>query len=227
MVTKEIVILANSYKPGGRCVAGVELLDDGDQGDWIRPVSAHEGHGLSDRERRYADRSEPALLDIVTVQLVRHVPLGFQVENWLVDGSTRFRSDRYVPRQGLETLVDLPAALWANGHSTNYGVNDFVPEQLAQKGRGSLFLIQVPGVEIWSRTNDFSGKPEWWSEFRYGGTLYRLKVTDPIYRDRYNDIDGKRYVIENPYLTVSLGEPFHEKCSKLVAAIIEPEEYDE
>ena len=38
---KRIVCLANSFKIGGSCIAGKEVLANG-YGGWIRPVSARE-----------------------------------------------------------------------------------------------------------------------------------------------------------------------------------------
>ena len=82
--TKRILCLANSRKLSGRCVAGVEIADDG-FGDWVRPVSARATHEVSETEREYHDGSDPALLDIIDVPLIAHSPYAFQTENWLLD----------------------------------------------------------------------------------------------------------------------------------------------
>lgn len=42
--TKRIVVLANSRKPPGRCIAGIELID-GEPADWVRPVGTDRGLG--------------------------------------------------------------------------------------------------------------------------------------------------------------------------------------
>jgi hypothetical protein len=43
-VTTTIVVLADSWKKGGKCLAGKELIMNGDEfvrvGGWIRPISA-------------------------------------------------------------------------------------------------------------------------------------------------------------------------------------------
>ena len=55
MNTLQMVILAKSYKPGGRCIAGklVELLDNksANIGPWVRLVSNDKtGHGSINEE---------------------------------------------------------------------------------------------------------------------------------------------------------------------------------
>lgn len=72
--TKRIVVLANSRKPPGRCVAGIELVD-GHPSEWVRPVGDLSGAGLKPWERRLPDESEPLPLDVVDFVVSRQVPL--------------------------------------------------------------------------------------------------------------------------------------------------------
>ena len=53
-----------------------------------------------------------------------------------------------------------------------------------------------------------------------GGCDYRLWVADPVYERRYlAKLDGD-YVVDDCFLTVSLGEPYQGACYKLVAAVM-------
>src|SRR5579875_2711765 len=46
--SKSECCLANSYKPpSSRCIAGIEIKDDGTKGDWVRPISAKPCAGLT------------------------------------------------------------------------------------------------------------------------------------------------------------------------------------
>ena len=81
---KRILCLANSRKLNGRCVAGIELVDDRKVG-WIRPVSEREKEEVSEYERQYPDGSDPKVLDLIDLSLLRHQPGTFQRENWLLD----------------------------------------------------------------------------------------------------------------------------------------------
>ena len=83
-IVKRILCLANSKKLSGRCVAGREVLDAG-PGSWIRPVSVRLSEEVSEDERQYQDGSDPRVLDIIDVPLIRHQPHACQTENWLLD----------------------------------------------------------------------------------------------------------------------------------------------
>ena len=76
---KEMLCLANSRKPGGRCVAG--LLPDG---SWIRPVTATGGGSLTSAMCRL-DKGRPVgALDVVRVGVTQPEPRLHQPENWII-----------------------------------------------------------------------------------------------------------------------------------------------
>ena len=83
-VTKRIVCLANSRKLHGRCIAGAELAGSEPTG-WLRPVSVREHQEVCEYERQYEDGSDPELLDIIDIPLLRAQPRNYQRENWLPD----------------------------------------------------------------------------------------------------------------------------------------------
>ncbi|MFI5608582.1 dual OB domain-containing protein [Amycolatopsis sp. NPDC051903] len=131
--TKLLVYLANSDKPGGRCVAGIDIAQGA--GSWIRPVGHRAGRAVSDAERCYVDGSEPQVLDIVEVHLRAPQPVGFQRENWLLDTRARWRKVGHLGQDDLDLLADQPGSLWLTGPSTNSGINDRVPEQANRRSR--------------------------------------------------------------------------------------------
>ncbi|MCJ7778229.1 MAG: hypothetical protein MUP16_07945 [Sedimentisphaerales bacterium] len=60
-----IICLANSYKHGGRCIAGI----DQDTGKWIRPVPDSKG-GAVTSAMRLIDGKEPQILEIIEIPIV-------------------------------------------------------------------------------------------------------------------------------------------------------------
>ena len=82
---KRIVCLANSRKLAGRCVAGREWSEERGARRWIRPVSARSGREVSEYEGQYEYGSDPKVLDIVNVPVLKPLPEEWQTENWLLD----------------------------------------------------------------------------------------------------------------------------------------------
>jgi hypothetical protein len=63
----QLICLANSWKHGDRCIAGINPTT----GQWIRPISALE-NGQIPPHIRLIQQREPALLDILEVPLTEH-----------------------------------------------------------------------------------------------------------------------------------------------------------
>lgn len=95
VATKRIVCLANSRRLAGRCIAGREWGPAG-AGDWIRPVSKREHGDVGEYERQYEDGTDPRVLDIIDVPVVRASPKDYQTENWLLDDGYFWEKTRQV-----------------------------------------------------------------------------------------------------------------------------------
>lgn len=230
MVTKRILCLANSRKPSGRCVAGREI--GGGAGPWIRPVSARPGEEVSEHERQYEDGSDPRVLDVVDIPLIRAVPHACQTENWLLDPDRYWRRDRRVGWDELQPFVEAPATLWENGHSTSRGDHDEIPQHIADAQSRSLYLIGVEQVElrVFAPSAQFGNpKRRVQAFFATRRVEYRMWVTDPVVERAYLARADGHYRLGACCLTISLGEPFrksdgHSCRYKLVAAIIRRDE---
>ena len=223
---KRILCLANSRKYSGRCIAGKEILESGHPGGWIRPVSARENEEVSEYERQYEDGSDPRLLDVIDVPLLRALPKDYQQENWLLNPQYYWKKVRRLPRKDLVQFIDtVEQQLWTNGHSTYNGANDQVPLDIARSLRESLRLILIedltlsvfaPGEAFGNNKRRVQGR------FHHSDTEYRLWVTDPSYERGYLQKPDDEYPIGRAFLTLSLGEPYKGYSYKLIAAIIEP-----
>ena len=119
-IVKRIVCLANSRKPGGRCVAGRELIG-GRLAGWLRPVGFSEYDAISKYERQYRDASDPEVLDVIELQLRGPRPKTYQQENWLLEpGKTWLKKGR-VNWNALQQMNEPGRPLWVNGYSTYSG----------------------------------------------------------------------------------------------------------
>jgi len=222
---KHIVCLANSRKHQGRCIAGIELID-GRPVQWVRPIGTRIRSEIFDEERRYADGSDPKLLDIVEIAVREPAGERPQVENWCVDPT---RPWRRVGRLHWEYLAHLalPAEpLWlTDDRSTHSGKLDRVSESAARSMLRSLRLIQVERItfKILRPGHDFgNGQPRIQGSFRYLGHDYALWLTDPVMESEVFQRREPLCSYGPAYLTISLAESWRGYCHKVVAAVIEP-----
>jgi len=71
MEWKRIVVLANSIKKGGRCVAGRELTDNEACTDkWLRPISTEVEGELMPKHMRLNTNKGVEVLDIIDIPLI-------------------------------------------------------------------------------------------------------------------------------------------------------------
>ena len=139
---KTIVCLANSKKPGGRCVAGKVVAEAG-FGEWIRPVSTRPSAEISLEERRYDDGQEPKLFDVIEIPMIARVPRLHQAENHMIDDAYYWSRQSQLGWENLGALCDHPLSLWADGDSTYHGSNDRVTQDVAARFHNSLWLIAL------------------------------------------------------------------------------------
>jgi len=225
-VTKHVLCLANSKKMSGRCVAGREVLSSG-PGSWIRPVSDRPTEEVSENERQYEDGSDPRVLDIISIPLIRHHPHACQVENWVLDPHWYWERVRQVGWSELQTYVENPFTLWTNNRSTTNGENDEILRAEADQLPCSLYLIHVMELELRVYAPGAvygNAKRRVQARFQYGGARYWLWVTDPVIEREFLALSNGSYTLGESCVCVSLGEPFKKNDEefryKLVAAII-------
>ena len=221
---KRIVCLANSRKLGGRCVAGKELTADGRAGGWIRPVSARKDEEVSERERCYADGTDPEILDLIEVPLLGPKPKVHQQENWLLNPSRQWRKVGRLGWDNLTQLADPDAPLWTNGFHSRGGENDQVPVDLTAAHDTSLRLVRVDDltVTVSEPSRPSANYPILRGRFSHCNETYCFRITDPVSENGSVDLPYREYPVGERYLTVSLGEPFEGYAYKLIATIIKP-----
>lgn len=216
--TREIVILANSAKKGGYCVAGKDIRT----GEWIRPVSTFSGGELS-REQvtlntgKYSYLGKP--LHKAQIDFMTHAPLSNQPENHLITNS-KWKPAFKMDRSNLSRLVDEPEDIWMYGHHQDR-VNYSVFEHGLIDDHQSLYLIHVDSITYKVILNG-GGYQRLKGTFEYNDQEYSFNVTDPEYCKYKNGPLGDTFTEFDKYLCLSLGEKFEPtgQCYKLIASII-------
>lgn len=215
MVTKRIIVLADSYKHGGRCIAGVEIPGNGSN-VWIRPVSDREGEAISDRERTYADGTLCTYFDVVDIDFLEPTPHKCHTENWLIDSRTQWRKVGSIGFSDLSELIDTGLRLWLNGRKTWAGLNDEMTEGDSDGYDYSIGLIRVPRATVILETSERYNSRSVRVDFFYNLARYRLKLTDVAAKSWFlvNKRDGS-YRCDDCFLTISLSEPTDKTGSEI------------
>jgi hypothetical protein len=220
---KRIVCLANSRKPGGRCIAG-KVVSEGLVGCWIRPVSDRQREEVSSSERRYEDGNEPHVLDIIDVPVLTPRPHTYQKENWLLDPTAYWKKVGSMTWSAATESIDPDERLWGANDSTHDGLNDRIALSMAQDLTSSLRLIRLDHLTlVVLKTGEAFGNPRLrlQGRFQHLGVEYWLWVTVVEYEERYLANGEGKYEIGECLITVSISEPYEGACYKVIAAVIE------
>jgi hypothetical protein len=208
----KIVCLANSDRPGGRCIAGIDI----DTGRWVRPVSRLE-HMAITKSMRMVNGREPALLEVLDIPLDDSGPDGgCQPENRHLKPGAWKKVGQWSPRN-LRRFCEDP-------HTILHNHKDRVPPEvfktLPKAKWRSLQLVDMTYVTFGP---DFYGKIRAFFEDGEGYPL-QLPLKDPVLLERV--LKGQR-VCRHCILTVSMGTPWsHDDkapryCYKLAAGVVE------
>lgn len=209
-----IVVLANSKRPDGQCIGGVDL----DTGKWVRPVTAS-GDGIP-VQNCFINGKFLALRDILEVDLSQPRQIAeFQCENrtirnwnWRVTGRMR-RAD---VQQYIEDATPIL-------HSTSDRVAPDDLRRLSADQWKSLQLVRPNDLEF---ARHYYDPHRWVAEFKDAdGNYYSLKITDPEATRR---LEAGQTISPNSLLTISMAKPWtHDAaerpplCYKIAAAVIE------
>jgi len=222
MKMAEIIILANSVRPGGYCIAGIDIKTK----EWVRPVGPPQGKATKFKRPASQERSIPKyvatkfnLLDIVKIPLSSDKPRDcYQRENRFVDSWDWEVIRKMPPQKILKYCEDATVIL----HSDNDRVDPRVLEKLPFEQWKSLQLVRR---EVQFSRDNYKHY-DWRASFSDdSGHLLSLKVTDPKIEERLN---GCIEIGSDCILTISLATPWSppnssqpERCYKLIAGVIE------
>ncbi|HEX9200131.1 MAG TPA: hypothetical protein VF865_11275 [Acidobacteriaceae bacterium] len=216
---KTIVCLANSYKHGGRCIAGVDVED----GAWIRLRGNASDGALCACEYALDDGTEPRLLDTIEVEVHYAVRSRSHPEDWQIAPS-RWR------------LIERPATerQWAGLTNEKAGSKGILRDhrdriaawELKYKPMKSSLTLICPSEIYWWIRED-KGKRKYRALFHHNYVTYDFALTDPHWLDRLKLLPDGIHPHANfagaaseTWLTISLSEPYFSFHYKLVAGVI-------
>lgn len=206
-----IECLANSYKEGGRCVAGIELDKNNEllcEKKWIRPI-CKTLHG--EIPTLLVKHIKP--LDILKFKITENASNGFQSENVLFDRKSLHRIGVFDKLQLSELCDQQPSVLFGNKGKA-------VSEEGIGQLNHSLIFIATDIFEIIERKYDDKPNSQIRIKFDYNLDEYDLPVTDPIFLANYKNNKQILSGIPKLYLVVSLGILHEGWHYKLVATIL-------
>ena len=220
--SREVVVLAVSFKHHGRCLAGREVSFDAQGnphfGQWIRPVSREPSGELHTRHYQYVDGSEPKLLDIVQLHLCGRPVDGLQPENWLINETERPKFIGRLDARHLPDVHDEADDLWHEpGRFTDRVSADYLSEHPASETLRSIWLDRA--------TVTPDPRRRYRLRFRLSGKDYSLKITDTSFEERYHRWlvgldDDQPLEFRDLLVCLSLGLAFEGYHYKLAAGVI-------
>ncbi len=209
----QLICLANSWRPGGRCIAGIDRAT----GAWIRPVPPDTD--AIPEARCTVGETALALLDVFNVDVAPPAETPpYQRENrvlrrwnWVVCGR--------VSAADLEPYIDDSAPIF---HNTMDRVVGVVLDQLPSRDWKSLQLVRPRQLRFERAAHD---PRRWRARFRdKANNEYLLKLTDPEATRR---LEAGERISPHCLLTLSLTRPWTGNdpsglkiCYKIVAAVI-------
>ncbi len=219
MTLKRMVCLAKSWRPGGMCIAGREIVNGQIRG-WVRPVDVDNDDAVRPSFVNYERPDEMQLLDVVELDLESHVPHDHQQENWSIRRNRRIRQVGRFDRDELEAICDNTRDLWRNGSSSSIGLNNRVRYAFAKQYRDSLRLIHVERLRLTVYEDENRDEKRLKGTFDHRGETYTLQVKDVEFENESQERELGTYVAQDRYLTISLAGEFNEYCYKLIAGIM-------
>lgn len=220
---KYFICLANSYKHGGRCVAGVEVLWDGvkckvvreDNGAprWIRPIckDTHTGE-IPNHVAQLIN-----VLDVVKLEGVELCPCAAQNENVYYEKLSYAGKHYDASPELLKRFMD------ENHRHVFYNYGKAIKPDAYLQGTYSILMIRTDRSEVYADT-EYSDTPKYRLRFTYHEHDYDFPITDPVYLNELSCGIRKTGLKGRLFVSCSLGLEHEGWHFKLAANVFEVEE---
>ena len=225
------ICLANSFKYGGRCIAGIEIrlsadektfrvVDDQGEPRWIRPVQRETTH----KEIPMETARNIRILDVIELSNTEACGSGCQNENFYYSRMRIIKSLPFSQKVLQALLSKRDYVLHSQGR--------FLTHKEYCANKGSLMLIEPEEPEIIreEKFKDGIKKIQYKTRFTYKCNEYLVSVTDPRYLERMEGYSNVPLIGKFPtgtfYYAISMTEEPVEvdgqlQHYKLIAGIID------
>jgi hypothetical protein len=213
-----IICLANSWKNGERCIAGIDI----ETSEWIRPVcdAQYPDDGRVPRSVRLVEGREPELLDILEIPLAETgKDFGFECENRSVlPGQWNYLGKV----ESADLLKYCLKSQFILHNSWKYVKPSFL-QRLPLPNRLTLQLVHAVSFSVERKEDGWRGT----IQGANGQSLPGAKITDPVLVKK---LEAGCQAQSNCLATVSLGLPWkpaswenedEAPCWKLIAGVME------
>ena len=214
-----IICLANSWKRGNRCIAGLHTIKK----NWVRVISDQPDGGIT-KDMRLINGQEPALLDVIDIPLTHQAREQFEFERENVSVSPgKWRREQTIPAGYLLKYYSKDVYIL---HNDEPYISLGYLQALPLEKRQTLQLVKAVQFSVHSIPRGNNGE-KWKGTLvtEYGKEL-TATITDPVFVRRLE----LGYCPQPPCLvTVSLSMPWQPEdwekednpCWKLIAGVVE------
>lgn len=221
---KYFICLANSYKHGGRCIAGIEVVpqSDGSLGivrhddgrpRWIRPVSMSANGEIPNH---LAESFK--IFSLVKLTDVEPCPDNAHTEDVHCTRMEICPFELSPTKDFLNQLIDTQhqAVFYFRGKS--------IPTTIIDRLDYSLMLIHPDNACAYCDEERENSKYR--MKFTYNGSNYDFPITDPVFLEQFKKSPNSYADLDGVYLVLSLGIAFEGFHYKLVATVLIPNDLD-
>lgn len=221
---KYFICLANSYKHGGRCIAGIEVVpqSDGSLGivrhddgrpRWIRLVSMSANGEIPNH---LAESFK--IFSLVKLTDVEPCPDNAHTEDVHCTRMEICPFELSPTKDFLNQLIDTQhkAVFYFRGKS--------IPTTIIDRLDYSLMLIHPDNACAYCDEGRENSKYR--MKFTYNGSNYDFPITDPVFLEQFKKSPDSYADLEGVYLVLSLGIAFEGFHYKLVATVLIPNDLD-
>jgi len=226
MHTRDVVILANSRKYGGHCIAGKDIRT----GKWIRLINKLDDHGKTipfsgyDLFTLFGSAHGPTLFECLRIQFINKCPFYCQPENELISRE-KWQSLGFFPIQDLPKLEDPEYPIWLG--QPDFGNSDNIPYSICNAQNPLICSLvfrkltqEMNQIEI-GHKHSLKGRIQYLLNFNLNSVAYSLVITD-IHSEAAllkEEIKEGRFPVI--YATIGVGQIYPEMAShyKLIVGL--------